>query len=53
MARSWHRHCAMSIGTLSFPIETTHNRHVSNNNWHMACGILDDIFVFHHLGISV
>jgi len=27
--------------------------HVSNNNWHTAGKILDDIFVFHHLGIIV
>ena len=25
----------------------------SNNNWHTAGQILDDMFVFHHLGICV
>jgi len=33
----------------SYYTQTTHNRHVSNNN--TTCQILNDIF--HHLGISV
>ena len=51
----WHllytvKHNHLKFITFSEHTQTTHNRHVSNDNWHTAGQILYDIFVFHHSG---